>query len=191
VRPRPDSSQPCAVNHPTLRSRVRGAHPGPALPCRCLSGSGVCTLLQRLSGQRGHSRLHFAGVGRSLRRSAPAAPRAESVPGHLLAGVLPHLRGQVPSCDAGRARVDSWRQAIHGGPGGDDSAAGGPGKPRQRASQDRHHRGGTGRIVVCLFPGSAGLPAQGLRGGAASGRDAGAGHSGVSAATRDRGAKCA
>ncbi len=61
-----------------------------------------------------------------------AASRAKSVPGHLLAGLLPHLRGQVPPRDAGRVGLDPRHQAIHGRSGGHDPAAGGARERRER-----------------------------------------------------------
>ena len=53
--------------------------------------AGVCSLLERLPGERRYSRVRVAGFRETLRRSAAAAPRAEPVPRHLLAGLLPHL----------------------------------------------------------------------------------------------------
>ena len=126
VRPGPDGAQPGALDDPPLRPRVHRAHPRQALPGGRLRGAGLRPLLQRLPGQRRHPRLRLAGRRETLRRGPAAAPRAEPLRGHLLAGLLPHLRGQVPPVDARRAGVDPRHQAVHGRPGGDDPTARGP-----------------------------------------------------------------
>ncbi len=46
--------------------------------------------------------------------------------GRLLAGLLPHLRGQVPPLDARRPGLDPRHQALHGRSGSDDPTARGP-----------------------------------------------------------------
>ena len=97
---------------------------------------GQCPLLQRLPGQRRYSRLRFAGGREALCRSAAAAPRAQSVRGRLLAGLFPHLRGQVPPFDVGRAGFDPRHQALHGRPRGDHPTARGP-RERSRTPSGR------------------------------------------------------
>ena len=68
---------------------------------------GQGPLLQRLPGQRRHSRLRLPGRREALRRGPAAAPRAQPVGRDLLAGLLPHLREQVPARRPGRARSPS------------------------------------------------------------------------------------
>ena len=107
LRPGADGLQPRALDHPPLRPGVRRAHPRQALPRGRVRGAGQRALLQRLPGERRYPRLRLAGGREALRRGAAAAPRAESVRGRLLAGVLPHLRGQVPAVDAWTPRCRS------------------------------------------------------------------------------------
>ncbi len=94
---------------------------------RCRAGvcpvAGPCPLRKCLPGQRRHSRLHLAGGGKALRRGTATAPRTQPVRGGLLAGLLPHLRGQVPPLVARCPRVDPRRQAFHGRPGSDHPTA--------------------------------------------------------------------
>ena len=172
VRPGADRLQPRALHHPALRLRVRGAHSRQALPRGRLPGLGACALRKRLPGQRRHPRLHLAGGRETLCRGLAAAPRAQPVRGDLLAGVLPHLRRQVPPVDAGCPGFHPRHQAIHGRRGSDHPAPRGPRKRAERPAQDRHRRRRPGRPVLRLLPGPAGLSARGIRGRAAARRDA-------------------
>ncbi len=186
VRPGPDRLEPRPLHDPPLRPGVRRAHPRQALPGGRVRGDGQCPLLERLPGQRGHPRLRLAGGREALRRGAAAAPRAEPLRGGLFPRLLPLLRGQVPAVDAGRPGLDPRHQAVHGRSGGDDPVAGGPRERAERPAEDRHRGGGAGGALLRLFPRPPGIPAEDLRGRAAAGRDAGAGHSRLPAAARDR-----
>ncbi len=186
VRPGANRPEPRALDDPPLRPGVRRAHPRQALPGGRVPGAGLRPLLQRLPGQRRHPRLRVAGGREALCRGAAAAPRAEPLCRGLLARVLPHLRGQVPALDGRRAGLDPRHQAVHGRPGSDDPTARGPRERPERQAEDRHRRGGAGGALLRLLPRPAGIPAEGVRGGAAARRNARAGDSRLPAAARNR-----
>ena len=87
---------------------------------------------------------------------------------------------------ARRPGLDPRHQAVHGRPGGHDPVARGPRERPQRRADDRHHRRRSGGLVVRLLPGAAGLPAEGLRGGAAARRHARSGDPRLPPAARNR-----
>ncbi len=134
LRPGPDRAQPRALDHSPFRPRIHRTHPRQALSGGRLPGAGLCPLLQRLSGERGHPRLRLADRREALRRGIAAAPREEPPGGDLLAGLLPHLRGQVPAEYAGRPRFHPRHQALHGRPGSHDPTARGPRETRPTPS---------------------------------------------------------
>ena len=72
-------------------------------------------------------------VAETLRRGVARPPRTQSAGRHLLAGVLPHVRRQVPPHLAGRAGFHSRHQAIHGRSRGDGPTAGSARERAQRA----------------------------------------------------------
>ncbi len=186
MRPGPDRLQPRPLHHSPFRPGVHRAHSRQALPGGGLRGAGLGAVLQRLPGQRRYSRLRVAGGREALRRGAAGAPRPQPVCRRLRAGVLPQLRGQVPAGEHRRPGGHSRREALHGRPGSDHPTARGPRERAQRPPQDRRRRRRAGGIVLRLLPRPAGLSAESLRGQRPAGRHAGAGHSRLSPAARDR-----
>ena len=85
--------------------------------------AGVCPalvnapLLQRLPGQRRHPRLRSLVAEKRYAEALRLHRERNPFAGHLLARLLPHLRGQVPPLDARRAGLDPRHQAVHGRPG--------------------------------------------------------------------------
>ncbi len=188
VRPGPDGAEPGPLDDPLLPPRVRGPHPRQAVPGGRLPGPGAGPVPERLPGRRGRARLRLAHRREALRRGPAAAPRAEPVRVGLRAGLLPHLRGQVPPGAAGRAGVHPRPQAVHGRAGSDRPAARGP-RERARTPSARSPSSGPGRRAWrarTSWPGWA-TSRRSYRGRAAARRHAGPGDPGVPAAARGTG----